>query len=233
MALPDSDAAIDGESSAAQVGTARALISTADKRQNRGASRRKAPKEPVACLVKGCEAFTPPHLRLCKRCYHECVAGKHSTLVLKTGEKASYDSSTQRIVFPDGDKGPRSPGKPAVTFAPPTSARPIVKAGVARPANSRVSLSLPTPTPLCITIHVDSGAGQSLCSCPDAFLDLRPCAIEVVGVSGSLPVFGVGTANNRLLRFMAATLGLGNPNPNLNGAILVLVIFKVSFFLGL
>jgi len=33
-----------------------------------------------------------------------------------------------------------------------------------------------------------------MCSCPDAFLSLRPCAIEVLGVSGSLPVFGVGTA---------------------------------------
>ena len=33
-----------------------------------------------------------------------------------------------------------------------------------------------------------------MCSCPDAFLSLRPCAIEVVGVSGSLPIFGIGTA---------------------------------------
>ena len=41
---------------------------------------------------------------------------------------------------------------------------------------------------------MDSGAGQSICSCPDAFLTLRPCAIEIVGVSGSLPVFGIGTA---------------------------------------
>jgi hypothetical protein len=32
-----------------------------------------------------------------------------------------------------------------------------------------------------------------MCSCPDAFLSLRSCAIEIVGVSGSLPVFGVGT----------------------------------------
>jgi hypothetical protein len=40
---------------------------------------------------------------------------------------------------------------------------------------------------------VDSGAGQSMCSCPDAFLSLRSCAVEVVGVSGSLPVFGIGT----------------------------------------
>ncbi len=33
-----------------------------------------------------------------------------------------------------------------------------------------------------------------MCLCPDAFLSLRPCAIEVVGVSGSLSIFGVGTA---------------------------------------
>ena len=32
-----------------------------------------------------------------------------------------------------------------------------------------------------------------MCSCPDAFLSLRSCAIEVVGVSGSLPIFGIGT----------------------------------------
>ena len=50
------------------------------------------------------------------------------------------------------------------------------------------------PSTLNILFHVDSGAGQSICSCPDAFLSLRPCAIEIVGVSGSLPVFGIGTA---------------------------------------
>jgi hypothetical protein len=47
---------------------------------------------------------------------------------------------------------------------------------------------------LFITFHVDSGAGQSLCSCSDAFLNLRACAIQVIGISGSLPIFGVGTA---------------------------------------
>jgi hypothetical protein len=45
-----------------------------------------------------------------------------------------------------------------------------------------------------IVFHVDSGAGQSLCSCSDAFLNLRACAIQVVGISGSSPIFGVGTA---------------------------------------
>ena len=74
----------------APVGNMRALLTTADKRQNRGASRRKEPKELVACLVKGCDTLTPPHLRLCKKCYHECVAGKHSSLLLKSGEKATY-----------------------------------------------------------------------------------------------------------------------------------------------
>ncbi len=177
--------------------TAHALITTADKRQNRGASRRKEPKEPVACLVQGCDSLTPPHLRLCKSCYHECIAGKHSTLTLKSGEKATYDVTTQRIAFPDGNKGSRPPGKPAVTFAPPpgnTGARPIVKAGVARPAGPSVPPPTSLATPLSLTFHVDSGAGQSICSCPDAFLALRPCAIEVAGVAGSLPVFGVGSA---------------------------------------
>ena len=49
-------------------------------------------------------------------------------------------------------------------------------------------------SPLEILFHVDSGAGQSMCSCPDAFLTIRSCAVEVIGVAGSLPIFGVGTA---------------------------------------
>jgi hypothetical protein len=43
-----------------------------------------------------------------------------------------------------------------------------------------------------------------LCSCPDAFISLQACAIEVIGVSGSLPIFGVGTAA------FAASDALGN-----------------------
>jgi hypothetical protein len=49
-------------------------------------------------------------------------------------------------------------------------------------------------SPLNIVFHVDSGAGQSLCSCFDAFLNLKACAVQVIGISGSLPIFGVGTA---------------------------------------
>jgi hypothetical protein len=42
--------------------------------------------------------------------------------------------------------------------------------------------------------YIDSGAGQCLSSCSTAFMTLEPCALEVVGVAGSLPIFGRGTA---------------------------------------
>ncbi len=41
---------------------------------------------------------------------------------------------------------------------------------------------------------MDSGGGQSIWSSSDAFSTLRPCAILVVGVAGSMPVHGMGTA---------------------------------------
>jgi hypothetical protein len=46
-----------------------------------------------------------------------------------------------------------------------------------------------------VTFFVDSGAGQFLCSVSSAFSDLQPCRVEVTGVSGSLPIYGCGTAN--------------------------------------
>ena len=45
-----------------------------------------------------------------------------------------------------------------------------------------------------VRFFVDSGAGQCMCSCLEAFSAIRACAIVVVGVSGSLPIHGVGTA---------------------------------------
>jgi hypothetical protein len=42
--------------------------------------------------------------------------------------------------------------------------------------------------------YIDSGAGQCLSSCSTAFQTLEPCTLEVVGVAGSLPIFGRGTA---------------------------------------
>ncbi len=96
---------------------AHALITTSDKRQNREASRK---KDLVACLAKGCDTLTPSHLRLCKKCFHGCIAGKTPSVPLKSGDTAAYDSSTQRMVFPD-DKGACKVVKAAVTFVSGTT----------------------------------------------------------------------------------------------------------------
>jgi hypothetical protein len=98
---------------------AHALITTSGKRQNKGKTRK---KELVACLAKGCDTLTPPHLRLCKKCFHECIAGKNPTVLLKSGDKANYDPSTQRMVFPSaGETGSRKVVKAAVTFVSSTT----------------------------------------------------------------------------------------------------------------
>jgi hypothetical protein len=57
-------------------------------------------------------------MRLCKGCYHSCIAGKTPTLVLKSGDKATYNPTTQRIVYPSS------------VIAPPKSSRAVVKAAV-------------------------------------------------------------------------------------------------------
>jgi hypothetical protein len=46
-----------------------------------------------------------------------------------------------------------------------------------------------------VRFYIDSGAGQCMCSCVDAFFGLKACAIVVVGVSGSLPIHSFGTAS--------------------------------------
>ena len=45
-----------------------------------------------------------------------------------------------------------------------------------------------------IPLYIDSGAGQCMSSCSEAFCTIRPCAVIVVGVTGSMPVHGIGTA---------------------------------------
>jgi hypothetical protein len=45
-----------------------------------------------------------------------------------------------------------------------------------------------------VVIYIDSGAGQSMCSCSSAFADMISCEIEITGVAGSLQVYGCGTA---------------------------------------
>ena len=41
---------------------------------------------------------------------------------------------------------------------------------------------------------MDSGAGQCMTSCSEAFTTLNACAVLIVGVGGSMPAHGVGTA---------------------------------------
>jgi hypothetical protein len=53
---------------AAPVNTTPALITSADKRHNKGPPHR---KEQASCLVAGCDVLTPKHLRVCKLHYHE------------------------------------------------------------------------------------------------------------------------------------------------------------------
>ncbi len=93
-----------------------ALITTADKRQNKVASKK---TDQTPCMVKGCDVMTPPRMRLCKTCYHECIAGKTPTLWLKTGDKATFDPATQRIVYPPSATTPvPRKVKAAVTLLP-------------------------------------------------------------------------------------------------------------------
>ncbi len=82
--------------------TLQTLVTSVAKRQNGGALRptRCPQKEQVQCLTKGCSTLTPPHLRLCRIHYHECIAGKQTSMALKTGAHAHYDASTNKIVFP-------------------------------------------------------------------------------------------------------------------------------------
>jgi hypothetical protein len=49
-------------------------------------------------------------------------------------------------------------------------------------------------SPATVVFYVNSGAGQCLSSCSTAFRALEPCQLEVVGVAGSIPIFGIGTA---------------------------------------
>jgi hypothetical protein len=77
---------------------------------------------------------------------------------------------------------PRSIVKAAVTFVPGTAEWRCLPCTETQPASIPSLVSMSQPFPLHILFHVDSGAGQSMCSCPDAFLSLRSCAIEVIGL---------------------------------------------------
>ena len=54
--------------------------------------------------------------------------------------------------------------------------------------------SQPTFSDVPVTFYVDSGAGQSMCSCSESFHSFRACAVLVVGVAGTMPIHSMGTA---------------------------------------
>ncbi len=179
------------------------MITSAAKRQNGGLT--PVPKkDPTTCLVQGCDTVVPPHVRLCRLHYHECVAGKQANLPLRTGGTAHFDLQTNRIVYPVSTPGP---GKTKSTPTKKVSIKVgvvlgsqlaltdlVVQPPVVSESPSTIACLSSTPSSLSVVFYVDSGAGQSLCCCEDAFISIRSCAIEVVGVSGSLPIHGVGTA---------------------------------------
>jgi hypothetical protein len=118
LAAPETTSASDLAPALASAST-RALITTADKRLNRGTIKK---KEAVLCSATGCNTMTAVPWRLCKGCYHACIAGKTPTLTLTTGEKATFDVTTQRVVFRSSEKGTKVAGtrsiiKAAVAFA--------------------------------------------------------------------------------------------------------------------
>jgi hypothetical protein len=69
-------------------------------------------------------------MRLCKGCYHSCIAGKTPTLILKSGDKATYNPTTQWILYPSSVAAPakisRAVVKAAVTFVQDVKAAPAV-----------------------------------------------------------------------------------------------------------
>ncbi len=52
-----------------------------------------------------------------------------------------------------------------------------------------------------VKFFVDSGAGQSMSACSEAFHTLRDCAILVVGVAGSMPA-ALGEIERRYYRYI-------------------------------
>ncbi len=74
-------------------------------------------------------------------------------------------------------------------------AKAAVSAKVAGPQLHSVSASLPDDGSDILTIYMDSGAGQCMTSCAEAFHTLQACAVMIIGVGGSMPAHGIGTAN--------------------------------------
>jgi hypothetical protein len=159
------------------------LLSTASKRHNR-----KGEGELVPCLSKDCAGKIVDFLPFCKGCYLQCMAGKTPVVELRDGlGKVTYNPKTMRIEFPSTVPASRIPQpRKGPAGAPGKS---LVAHVALRFARSSVMDDTDS-----VLFYVDSGAGQCLCSCISAFVQMTPCRIEITGVSGLLEIFGCGTA---------------------------------------
>jgi hypothetical protein len=179
----------------------RALLSKEAKKHGKGGDIELDP-----CLAKDCVSMIVSYLPFCKGCYLQCTAGKTPVVELRDGlGKATYNLQTMRIDFPGAVPSSRLPTKksdktkgsgkrPKIGLAKVTFL-PAVSDEVCEPASAYAFFSKGGPTDQSrVVFYVDSGAGQSLCSCSSAFTQMTPCRIEITGISGSLQVYGCGTA---------------------------------------
>ncbi len=104
--LVSEDTANSGDVPPVAPASSLALITTNNKRQNKEESQ----KTKVPCHATGCSSTVPSHLKLCRLHYHECIAGKHPTLPLRTGGVARYDAATNKIVYPSQASGSSAVG---------------------------------------------------------------------------------------------------------------------------
>ncbi len=174
----------------------RALLSTSGKKNGKDNQSELAP-----CLVKDCSSMIVSYLPLCKSCYLQYTAGKTASINLRDGlGVAIYNVTTQRIDFPSAIPVSRLPNRKN------GKGKSKQKVGVCKILstdsqlqNSRLGLvsssfEHSSSESDSLVFYLDSGAGQCLCSCSSAFVNMSPCRIELAGVSGSLQVHGCGTA---------------------------------------
>jgi hypothetical protein len=119
--LVSGDTTDSGDVSSAVPAPSLALITTNNKRQNK-AEKAETQKTKTPCHAKGCSSTVPSHLKLCRLHYHECIAGKHPSLPLRTGGVARYDAATNKIVYPSPASGSSAAG---------SSSKSTVRANVA------------------------------------------------------------------------------------------------------
>jgi hypothetical protein len=86
----------------------KALISTTQKKNGKGATRADAVMAP--CLSKICSELVIEYMPLCKGCYLQCIAGKLPSIELRDNlGRASYNATTRRIDYPSSVPASRLP----------------------------------------------------------------------------------------------------------------------------